>query len=83
MLIVSEDNGPELGCYGDPHARTPNLERLAAAGVRFNLSAEQPELVAKLHGQLDAWRRDVGAQMMELNPDYDPAVELKKKGKKK
>ena len=25
LLIVSEDNGPELGCYGDPYARTPNL----------------------------------------------------------
>jgi N-sulfoglucosamine sulfohydrolase len=35
LLIVSEDNGPELGCYGDPYARTPNLDRLAADGVRF------------------------------------------------
>ncbi|MBM3858134.1 MAG: sulfatase [Verrucomicrobia bacterium] len=35
LLIVSEDNGPELGCYGDPFARTPNLDRLAAEGVRF------------------------------------------------
>ncbi len=35
LLIVSEDNGPELGCYGDPYARTPNLDRLAAEGVRF------------------------------------------------
>ena len=29
LLIVSEDNGPELGCYGDPYARTPHLDRLA------------------------------------------------------
>ena len=35
LLIVSEDNGPELACYGDPHARTPNLDRLAREGVRF------------------------------------------------
>ncbi len=35
LLIVSEDNGPELGCYGDQHARTPNLDRLASDGVRF------------------------------------------------
>ena len=35
LLIVSEDNGPELGCYGDPYARTPNLDRLASEGVRF------------------------------------------------
>ena len=35
LLIVSEDNGPELGCYGDKSARTPHLDRLAASGVRF------------------------------------------------
>jgi N-sulfoglucosamine sulfohydrolase len=35
LLIVSEDNGPELGCYGDPCAKTPNLDRLASQGIRF------------------------------------------------
>lgn len=35
LLITSEDNGPELGCYGDPYVKTPNLDRLAAEGVRF------------------------------------------------
>ncbi len=35
LLIISEDNGPELGCYGDRFATTPNLDRLAANGVRF------------------------------------------------
>jgi arylsulfatase A-like enzyme len=35
LLIVSEDNGPELGCYGDPFAQTPVLDKLAERGVRF------------------------------------------------
>jgi len=35
LLIVSEDNGPELGCYGDPYARTPVLDQLAEHGVMF------------------------------------------------
>jgi len=35
LLIVSEDNGPELGCYGDPYVKTPVLDDLAAGGVRF------------------------------------------------
>jgi len=35
LLIISEDNGPQLGCYGDPYARTPNLDKLASQGVRF------------------------------------------------
>ena len=36
LLIVSEDNGPELSCYGDPYAHTPNLDKLADRGVRFD-----------------------------------------------
>jgi N-sulfoglucosamine sulfohydrolase len=35
LLITSEDNGPELSCYGDPFVQTPHLDRLAAEGVRF------------------------------------------------
>ncbi|MDF1841263.1 MAG: sulfatase [Rubripirellula sp.] len=36
LLIVSEDNGPEVGCYGDQYAKTPNLDRLADEGIRFD-----------------------------------------------
>jgi len=35
LLIVSEDNGPEIGCYGDQYARTPHLDQLASEGIRF------------------------------------------------
>jgi len=34
-LIVAEDLSPRLGAYGDAVAHTPNLDRLAAAGVRY------------------------------------------------
>lgn len=36
LLIVSEDNGPELGCYGNQEVSTPNIDQLSATGVRFN-----------------------------------------------
>ncbi|MBN1909241.1 MAG: sulfatase [Pirellulales bacterium] len=36
LLIVSEDNGPELSCYGEPYVKTPVLDRLAEGGIRFN-----------------------------------------------
>ena len=36
LLIVSEDNGQELGCYGEPFVQTPVLDALAARGVRFH-----------------------------------------------
>ena len=35
LWITSEDTSPDLGCYGDAYARTPNLDRLAAEGARF------------------------------------------------
>lgn len=35
LLIVSEDNGQELGCYGEPYVQTPVLDKLAAEGVLF------------------------------------------------
>ena len=42
LLIVSEDNGQEIGCYGDPFAQTPNIDRLASDGVCF-LNAYVPQ----------------------------------------
>lgn len=36
LWISCEDISPNLGCYDDPHAITPNLDRLASQGVRFN-----------------------------------------------
>jgi uncharacterized sulfatase len=35
IWIVGEDMGPELGCYGDAQAVTPNMDRLAREGARF------------------------------------------------
>jgi N-sulfoglucosamine sulfohydrolase len=35
LWISAEDLSPRLGAYGDPVARTPNLDRLAAQGVRY------------------------------------------------
>lgn len=43
LWITSEDNSPYLGCYGDPQAYTPRLDRLAAEGVRYrNAFANAP-----------------------------------------
>lgn len=35
LWLVAEDFGPDLGCYGNPLVSTPNLDRLAAEGVRY------------------------------------------------
>lgn len=35
LWLTCEDTGPQLGCYGDPYANTPNIDRLAGRSVRY------------------------------------------------
>ncbi len=35
VWISAEDISPTVGCYGDAYATTPNLDRFASQGVRF------------------------------------------------
>ncbi len=35
VLVIADDLGMQLGCYGDAKARTPHIDALAAVGVRF------------------------------------------------
>ena len=35
LWLIAEDFGPHLGCYGTREVLTPNLDRLAAEGVRY------------------------------------------------
>jgi arylsulfatase A-like enzyme len=36
LWLVSEDNQPFVGAYGDPVARTPTINRLASQGIRYD-----------------------------------------------
>ncbi|MGB7346197.1 MAG: sulfatase [Pirellulaceae bacterium] len=37
LWVTSEDNGPQLGCYGDEYAVTPNLDALAEKSLRYKM----------------------------------------------
>ncbi len=43
LLILVDDLKPALGCYGDPHAKTPKLDKLAT---------KKPAVVAQLKATL-------------------------------
>src|SRR3954466_8224101 len=37
LFLLSDDHSyPYLGCYGNPDVRTPNLDRFAGEGLRFD-----------------------------------------------
>jgi N-sulfoglucosamine sulfohydrolase len=36
LWISTEDMSPHLGCYGNKVAKTPNIDRLASQGIRFD-----------------------------------------------
>jgi len=38
VLFVADDHGLDAGCYGNPGIQTPNLDRLAAEGNRFDFA---------------------------------------------
>ena len=38
LWLTYEDSSPHLGCYGDKNANTPNLDALAAKGLRYKMA---------------------------------------------
>lgn len=55
LLILSDQhNAKVLGCKGHPDVKTPNLDRMAAEGVRFAITQNPictPSRVSYLSGQ--------------------------------
>ena len=57
IFIVTDDESPTLGCYGDPIAKTPQIDAIAADGTMFvnafattaSCSASRSVIMSGLH----------------------------------
>lgn len=76
LFIAIDDLRPELGCYGSPIAKSPNLDQLAADGRLFNRAYCQQAICSPSRASLMTGARpdSIGvventAYFRELNPD--------------
>ncbi len=62
LLILVDDLKPALGCYGDPAAVTPNMDRLASQGMRFEPAFCRQAVCApsRFHRMLGAYSTTTG-----------------------
>ncbi len=76
LLILVDDLKPTLGCYGDTIAKTPNIDRLASWGMRFenaycNQAVCAPSRFTLMLGShsTSTGLYGLGSQLREIVPD--------------
>ena len=76
LFIAVDDLKPVLGCYGDPYAKTPNMDALADSGIVFlNAHSQQAIctasrssiLTGKYPDTIQLW--DLKTKIRDNNPD--------------
>lgn len=77
LFLISDDLRPELGCYGNPIIKTPNVDSLAARGTRFDRAYAQfplcnPSRTSLLNGRYPTQTgvMDNNAYFRTKHPDY-------------
>lgn len=74
LLIIVDDLRPDLGCYGDPHAITPNLDALAASGTVFRNAYCQTPVCGPSRASLMSGRRPHGEALKAWDCTLDRDV---------
>ncbi len=74
LWISCEDISPHLGCYGDPHAITPNIDQLAREGVRYTHAFTSAGVCAPCRSGIitGMYQNSIGTHHMRCNAELPP-----------
>jgi N-sulfoglucosamine sulfohydrolase len=68
LLVLSDDHSaPHVGCYHNPDIRTPNLDRFAAQGMRFDRAYVTCPQCVPSRASIMTGRSPVGIQMTRFS----------------
>lgn len=75
LWIIAEDIGPELGAYGTPEVRTPNLDGLAARGMLFTQAFSTSPVCSPSRSALNTgmYQTTIGAHNHRSHRPRDPS----------
>ncbi len=74
LFVAIDDLRPALGCYGDPTAITPNIDRLAKRGIVFNRAYCQEAVCSPSRASLMTGRRPDTTKVWDLKAHFRDAL---------
>ena len=74
LLIAVDDLRPDIGCYGNVVAKTPNIDRLAARGVVFGHAYCQQAVCSPSRTSLMTGQRPDATRVFDLKTHFRTAL---------
>lgn len=78
LWLTSEDNGPQLGCYGDDYADTPRIDEFASRSLRYRTCWSNAPVCAPARTTLISGMHatSLGGQHMRSSVSLPPGMKL-------